>query len=58
LPIAFLLGIALLLSGNGSTIALGESLDWTFLGIVRNDGLLVPIAIYDGKTWWNPTAKE
>ena len=25
----------------------------TYLGVVRGDGILVPIAIYDGETWWN-----
>ena len=32
----------------------------TFLGIVRADGLLVPIAVYDGRDWWNrwPWAAE
>ena len=32
----------------------------TFLGVMRQDGLLIPIAIYDGQEWWNrwPWAAE
>jgi hypothetical protein len=42
------------------TTVIGQQRDWTFLAIVRTDGALVPIAIFDGREWWNrwPWAEE
>ena len=33
--------------------AAGQERQRTFLGVVRQDGTFIPIAIYDGQEWWN-----
>lgn len=43
--------IAAPLPGTGQTFS--QTLSPTFLAVVRHDGLLVPIAVFDGAEWWN-----
>jgi len=52
--------IVVLLVASGLVVAAQPGPAPTFLAVVRADGLVVPIAIYDGRTWWNrwPTGAD